>query len=67
MFAVLDVRGECFHKRLYEVGESYFRVDWWGCHMLVLLGLWTLEAHRRVEYVHDLVGLDGVWFRNLFG
>ena len=32
-----------------------------------ILGLWTLEGHRRVEYVHNLVGLDGVWLRNLFG
>ena len=30
-----------------------------------LYGLWG--GHRRVEYVQDLVGLDGVWLCHLFG
>ena len=48
-------------------------VDRWGYHMLILLvGVvyWVYElwgGHRRVEYVQDLLGLDGIWIRHLYG
>ena len=36
------------------VGVVYWVYRLWG-------------GHRRVEYVQDFVGLDGVWFCYLFG